>query len=83
MGWLVGLWSALSVGLVYGDDVLGVIGGYGLVGWSLVCPTPRHSRLDGGVKTVINQVTSIAIISKTHLRAGSIFLKRLMAYRCK
>ena len=37
MGWLVGLWSASRVGLVHGDGVLGVIGGYGVVGWSLVC----------------------------------------------
>ena len=37
MGWLVGLWSASRAGLVHGDGVLGVIGGYGVVGWSLVC----------------------------------------------
>ena len=37
MGWLVGLWSASRVGLVHGDGVLGVIGGYGGVGWALVC----------------------------------------------
>ena len=37
MGWLVGLWSASRVDLVHGYGVLGVIGGYGVVGWSLVC----------------------------------------------
>ena len=36
-GCLVGLCSASGVYLVHSDGVLGVIGGWWVLGWSLVC----------------------------------------------